>query len=735
MSVLTPVPHPLQPRLALQVRAERNCSSTQYSVGAAGLVALAGVAGHCQQKERNIFRSHSRLPSAIVRLAQAVSEVVPHHGSAVRDRRRNAPVCFEELGRPVADGNRLGVMLYLPDLDFGRKLASPQYESLAAHFELWCCTLAAGEDQTGLAQLEETVAAWLEVQLERHEQVILLGDGFGSLLALKLAFRFGRRLKGLVLVNPSTYYTETAMQNLSRVVRNSPAGVAATTGTLEGLLPASQDDDAGGATASGELLTGAIVKSFGLRSVVAALHNRVLAFRLRTWLRPAWEQVECELRRPSERSPFPPTLLAFSGSDPFRSIKNEALILKPLLEARCGPKRLQVKELEGVGLEPLSNGGLDFAAIIRDSPVCKPPRDGVKDFTFPSLSEVEEGSAQVERLASVISPVFCSVSREDASKRVFGLSGVPIPADLNGRPVLLVGNHQLYGIDLGPIVREFLIDRGVVARGLAFPGAMRRRGGGSDDDGIGGTFQTFGAVAVSAKNIFKLLQQGEMVLLFPGGIREALHGPGEEYQLQWPQRTDFVRVAARFNAVVVPFAGIGADDNLKVWSTSKTLREQAREILQKVLPFSMPEPEDEKSASIEEGLMPVSESLAQRPDFPILAPPNRLATVTEPGFGDRCYFSFGEPFDLKGLDPKDRDACSETYEQIREAVRRELAWLLAARQQDPYRDIIRRQLWERAASLDPSLSRKIPAGPLEGKLVSSYGRRAPSFPIQELAMP
>jgi len=718
----------------MQVRAEKNRFSAQYAVGAAGLSASAAVLGYWQQKERYMFRSHLRPPSTLVRLARTVSE---HHNSAVRDRRRTAPVCFEELGRPAAAGNKLGVMLYLPDLDFGRKLASSQYESLAAHFELWCCTLPAGEQQTGLAQLEESVVAWLELRLERDERVILLGNSFGSLLALKLAFRFGRRLKGLVLVNPSTSYTGTTMQDLSRAVRSAPAAVAATTAILEGLLPASEDGDAEDATASGELFVGAVVKAFGLRSVAAASQNKVLAFRLRTWLRTAWEQVDCELRRPSKSSPLPPTLLAFSGSDPFRSIENEALALKPLLEERCGPERLQVKELEGVGLEPLSNGGLDFAAIICDSPVCKPPRDLVKDFSFPSLSEVEEGSANVERLASVVSPVFCSASNADASKREFGLSGVPTPADLNGRPVLLVGNHQLYGIDLGPIVREFLIDRGVIARGLAFPGAMRRgrRRDGGGDEGIGGTFQTFGAVSVSARNIFKLLQQGEMVLLFPGGMREALHGPGEQYQLQWPQRTDFVRVAARFDAVVVPFAGVGVDDNLNVLTTSQSAMEQTQEILQNLLPFPLPEKGDEKEPGIEEGLMPVSESLSQRPSFPILAPPGRLASATEPGFGDRLYFSFGEPFDLQGLDPKNRGACSEIYDQIREAVRRELAWLLAARQKDPYRDVLRRQVWERAASLEPFSPRRIPAGPLEGKLVRSYGRRAPSFPIEEMAMP
>ena len=46
-------------------------------------------------------------------------------------------------------------------------------------------------------------------------------------------------------------------------------------------------------------------------------------------------------------------------------------------------------------------------------------------------------------------------------------------------------------------------------------------------------------------------------------MKEALHGPGEDYKLFWPSKTDFVRVAARFNAVVVPFAGIGADDNVQ----------------------------------------------------------------------------------------------------------------------------------------------------------------------------
>lgn len=325
----------------------------------------------------------------------------------------------------------------------------------------------------------------------------------------------------------------------------------------------------------------------------------------------------------------------------------------------------------------------------------------------------------MEQLASFVSPVFCSFSADSPSQRRFGLQGVPAPEDVGNRPVLLVGNHQLFGSDLGPLVREFLVDRGVLARGLAYPGAMRTREGRGPPQ-----FQRFGAVPVSPRNIFKLLQRGEMVLLFPGGIREALHGPGEDYQLFWPSKTDFVRVAARFDAVVVPFGGIGADDSAQVLANFGELRKRAED----VVPFMA------RSQKRSGGLMPVSESLEGGLGFPIIAPRPIPATQTNPGFGDRFYFSFGKPVDLKDVNPKDRDACAKAYSEIRGAVEQELAWLQEARQQDTYRDFAKRQLYERVASLEGP-SRRIPAGPLKGELVKSYAKRAPSFKIDQLAAP
>jgi len=237
-------------------------------------------------------------------------------------------------------------------------------------------------------------------------------------------------------------------------------------------------------------------------------------------------------------------------------------------------------------------------------------------------------------------------------------------------------------------------------------------------------FQTFGAVPVSPRNIFKLLQQGEMVLLFPGGVREALHGPGEAYKLFWPSKTDFVRVAARFDALVVPFAGVGADDNVQVLANSRELRSKAEELL----PFMA------RSQPKSGGLMPVSESLEAGMSVPFMAPPLSLATQSSPGIGDRFYFSFGKPVDLKDVSPKDKGACKKAYASIRKAVEQELEWLQQARLEDPFRDLLRRQLFERVASIEGSM-RRIPEGPLEGKVVKTYAKRAPSFPVEELPPP
>lgn len=41
---------------------------------------------------------------------------------------------------------------------------------------------------------------------------------------------------------------------------------------------------------------------------------------------------------------------------------------------------------------------------------------------------------------------------------------------------------------------------------------------------------------------------------------------GEEYKLFWPKQQEFVRMAARFGATIVPFGAVGEDDIAQVSS-------------------------------------------------------------------------------------------------------------------------------------------------------------------------
>ena len=46
------------------------------------------------------------------------------------------------------------------------------------------------------------------------------------------------------------------------------------------------------------------------------------------------------------------------------------------------------------------------------------------------------------------------------------------------------------------------------------------------------------------------------MLLYPGGAREAFKRKGEKYKLFWPKRQEFVRMASRFGATIIPFAAV-----------------------------------------------------------------------------------------------------------------------------------------------------------------------------------
>jgi len=617
------------------------------------------------------------------------------------------------------------IVLYVPGIDFTGVLAAAQFPGLAAAgFEVWRCFTDTQDTRTTLLELELRLQKWVEKQTAAGRRVILMSEGFGTTLCLSLALRMGKKLGGLVLANPDLAMpaeTGNAGPDVSTAVASLLGNLRSTASV--------QSNDTQKAVIDG------VAASFGARSLVASSLRGTLPARLRAWSRPGLEAVASELRLKAERTPLPPVLLVTPAKEeesddgpafpPLPQLGGNTTLdgLIASLRSRTGEAYFMQVEVEDAR-EPLASAAVEVGKMIRDSPIYKPKRkpDYVADYKPPSIEEIEESSEEVERAATFWSPVF--ISRSEEGRRVYGVENVPTPADVGGRPVLLVGNHQFFGAELGPLVREFILEKGVVVRGLAIPFAFDRFGENQETRGPGGLFLRFGAVPVSPRNIFRLLQRGEMALLYPGGVLEAIHKAGENYDLKWQEETDFVRVAARFNAVVVPFGGVGVDDNLALFGDGTEVFKAFRDATRNGDSDGGPG----GSRSRGGGLMPTSNALSQRPEFPLLAGPRlNPATSSSAGFGDRLYLSFGEPVDLADVDPNDKEACAANYKAIRTAVRSEIDWLLEAREKDPYRDLLQRLVYEQTATLDPSYPRrKIKGGPWEGAEVQSYGARAPS---------
>lgn len=102
---------------------------------------------------------------------------------------------------------------------------------------------------------------------------------------------------------------------------------------------------------------------------------------------------------------------------------------------------------------------------------------------------------------------------------VRGLAGVP-----DKGPVLFVGYHQLFAMEVLALIEGFLREKKTILRTTAhqvfFVGNYETL---RQELSLFDWFSTYGALPVSPINTYKLFERNEFVLLYPGGVREALH--------------------------------------------------------------------------------------------------------------------------------------------------------------------------------------------------------------------
>ncbi len=141
--------------------------------------------------------------------------------------------------------------------------------------------------------------------------------------------------------------------------------------------------------------------------------------------------------------------------------------------------------------------------------------------------------------------------------RILGLHHVP----RNGA-CLLATTHSFASYDAALLAFRIHRATGRLVRGLA------------DRALFMGPFESIstsvGFVEASPNNGAALLEQGELVLVAPGGMREALRPSHERYQVRWHRRKGFARLAIASGAPIVLAACPDADRLYRVYESDLT---------------------------------------------------------------------------------------------------------------------------------------------------------------------
>ncbi|KAA1188176.1 acyltransferase family protein [Pseudohalioglobus sediminis] len=231
-------------------------------------------------------------------------------------------------------------------------------------------------------------------------------------------------------------------------------------------------------------------------------------------------------------------------------------------------------------------------------------------------------------------------------------------------PCLFVGNHSLFALDgwvLGPmLLRE--LDRFPRAMGDKFLFANPR---------VGDLILRTGGVMGHPDVCAALMEDGQDLLVFPGGAHEAVKAKRDIYELQWRERYGFVKLAARHGYTIMPFGMIGPDEFYGHLLEGEDLP-------------------DSPIGSLLKRLGVLNENTRRDMLPPI--PAGALGTLFPKP--QRCYIGFGEPVDLsamQGKTPTKRQQ-QRIRSQVAEQIETQLAELLFVRAQNRGREGLLRRL-------------------------------------------
>ncbi|WCJ44006.1 Esterase/lipase/thioesterase family protein [Euphorbia peplus] len=574
--------------------------------------------------------------------------------------------CPLECGHPLENSP---LLLFFPGLDGVGLGLILHHKALGKVFEVQCLHVPV-YDRTpfeGLVKLvEETVT--LEHASSPNRPIYLVGDSFGGCLALAIAARNPEIDFVVILSNPATSFDRSQLLPLMHVMEGLPEG-------LHSVIPYLVSSVLGNPWKLG---MADIEFTLPLKSKIEQLSANLIAYlpHLSDYVNIySKDTLLWKLKLAKSGAAYANSrlhdvkaevLVLASGDDYFLPSRDEAVRLHGSLQ-NC-----IVRHFKDNGHLILMEEGISLLTIIKGTGKYRRSRryDFISDFVPPSKSEFKYAIHQLVGSFRTSSS-YAMFSTLVDGRIVRGLAGVP-----DNGPVLFVGYHMLLGLEVYSLLEEFVRQKNVVLHGIAHPAIFNRSLENSFSEfSIPDWLRAAGGVPATASTLFRLLSTKKHVLLYPGGAREALHFKGEEYKLMWPEQPEFVKMAVKFGATIVPFGSVGEDDLLdlvldyndlmKIPVLNDYIRDTSR---------NTRSVRDESKGEV------ASEELF----FPGLWP-------KIPG---RIYSLFGKPIETKGKEElmKDKEFVNEMYLQVKSEVRRNIDYLLKKRDEDPYRNIFDRTL-------------------------------------------
>ncbi|OMO99360.1 Diacylglycerol acyltransferase, partial [Corchorus olitorius] len=527
------------------------------------------------------------------------------------------------------------LLLFLPGIDGTGLGLIMHHHKLSKMFNIWCLNIPV-KDRTPFPELVKLVESTVRSENYRspNKPIYLVGETLGACLALTVAARNPDIDLVLILSNPATSFSRSALQPLIPLLDIMKSPMQPLIPMLE-IMP---DHFPLNPSYLLSLATGSLPQPIGELSqdlVTISSYLPVLADIL-----------------PSGTLQWKLDLLksgAASANSCLHAIKAQMMILfsgrDQLLPSQEESKRLR--------------------KAFPDSEIRMLEESGHFLFLYEYI---------VSRwIITATGPVMLSTMED--GKVVRGLAGIPS----NG-PVLFVGYHMLLGIETIPLVAQFLIERDIGVRGIAHPALFERikdRTFPEPEPSDFDVLRIMGGVPVSPGNFYKLMSSKSHVLLYPGGAREACHRKGEEYKLFWPEQSEFVRMAARFGAKIIPFGVVGEDDIAEIildYNDQMKIPWQREQI---------------------ESLTKRMSGVRSNASGEVANQPMHMPWVL-PKFPGRFYYYFGKPIETQGMkvELKDRDKSHQLYLHIKSEVERCIAYLKQKREKDPYRNLLSRLIYQ-----------------------------------------